>query len=194
MSDKVHAYPLAWPPGWPRNRSPQYSRFDTTLAKARDGVYRELGLLGATGVVISSNAVLLRSGEIAARQPRIEDTGVCVYFVLAGQQRAIPCDRWVYVQDNLRAVELTIGALRGIDRWGTGEIVAAAFRGFAALPEGGSAAWWRVLEVAPDASEVEVEAAYRALAKRHHPDAGGSGERFRAVAEAYRRAKGRATA
>ncbi len=41
----------------------------------------------------------------------------------------------------------------------------------------------------PDATLAEVEAAYRRLAKAAHPDAGGSAEAFRELAEAYRQAK-----
>jgi hypothetical protein len=194
MTDKIEAYPLHWPAGWPRCQSPTYSRFETTIAKAREGLMRELDLLGARNVVVSSNAVLLKNGEIAGRQPRLDDTGVAVYFTLGNEQRCVPCDRWVLLEENIQAVRKTIEALRGIDRWGTPGIVAAAFQGFQALPSGESAPWWRVLEVEPTASDVEIERAYRELAKRHHPDAGGTRERFERVAEAYRQAKGKATA
>lgn len=194
MRDEVQAYPLSWPLGWPRNHAPRSGPFKVTLTEARDHLLDELRLLGARNVVISSNAELLNDGRIAARQRRIEDTGVAVYFTLAGEGRCIPCDRWIDLADNVRAIGLTVQALRGLDRWGAKEIVAAAFQGFAALPEGDSAAWWRVLDVKPDASEVEIEAAYRRLAKVHHPDAGGNAERFREIAEAYRAAKGRASA
>ena len=193
-NDAITAYPLCWPVGWPRCQSPQYSNFKTGLVKARDGLARELDLLGARGVVISSNAVPLRSGEIAGRQPRLDDTGVAAYFTLGGEPRCIPCDKWIYREDNVHAIALTVGALRGLERWGAKEIVSAAFQGFQALPAGEDAAWWRVLGVAPDASEVEVEAAYRRLVKTAHPDAGGDAARFRAITEAYRRAKARRAA
>ena len=193
--DTITAYPLVWPVGWPRCQNPQYSQFKTSLAKARDGLMRELELLGARGIVISSNAALLKSGEIAGRQPRLGDTGVAAYFTLGRDQKCIPCDKWVLIEDNLRAIELTVGALRGLERWGAKEIVSAAFQGFQALPastEG--AAWWRLLEVAPDASEVEIEAAYRRLVKSHHPDAGGDADTFRRLTAAYQQAKGRRSA
>lgn len=189
----ITAYPLSWPAAWPRCHTPQHSKFQTSLTDARNGVARELGLLGARDVVISSNAELLANGQIAARQRRIEDTGVAVYFTLQGEQKCIPCDKWVALQDNLRAIELTINALRGLERWGAKEIVAAAFQGFQALPVGGESGWWGVLEVAPTASEMEVEAAYRRLAKIRHPDAGGDAASFQALAEAYRQAKQRRT-
>lgn len=194
MSD-ITAYPLIWPIGWPRNQKPVSSNFKTGLVQARDGLVRELHLLGGRNIVISSNAALLADGRIAARQPRIDDTGVAAYFTLGGDEKCIPCDRWIRIEDNLHAVELTVNALRGLERWGAKEIVAAAFQGFQALPastEG--AAWWRVLEVSPDASEVEVEQAYRRLAQLRHPDKGGTADEFMVLKEAYRQAKGRRSA
>lgn len=195
MSSKpVDAYPLLWPVGWPRTQEPTYSRFQTSIAAARDGLMRELDLLGARDVVINSNAQRTKAGEIAYRQPRLTDTGVAVYFLLNGEQRCIPCDRWTLLEDNIQAIRLTIGALRGIDRWGSPGLVAAAFQGFQALPEGETAAWWRVLEVEPTASEVEIESAYRRLVKRFHPDTGGSRDLFERVQAAYWQAKQRRSA
>ena len=191
-------YPLSWPATWSRTQRPQRSRFDVSSARARNGLLYELRLLGARDVVISSNAKLLRTGEIAARQGRIDDMGIAVYFNLEGERRCIPVDKWDRIEDNLHAAELTVAALRGLSRWGTPGIVAAAFQGFAALPEGEGAAWWRVLGVEPTASEVEIESAYRRLARRHHPDVPtGNREQFERIAEAYRQAKtaqGKATA
>ena len=43
--------------------------------------------------------------------------------------RAIACDKWDSIRDNLHAVAKTIEALRGIDRWGTGEMVDAGTLG-----------------------------------------------------------------
>lgn len=185
----VDAYPLTWPAAWPRTARPADAVFRTGLADARDGLLRELSLLGARGVVLSSNARLNRDGSIAARQGRIDDAGVCAYFALDGEERAIPCDRWATIEDNLQAIRLTVAALRGIGRWGAGEMVSAAFRGFAALPEPRGEGWWTVLGVEPDADRARVEAAYRRLAKDRHPDAGGGADAFRALADAYERAK-----
>jgi len=41
------------------------------------------------------------------------------------------------------------------------------------------------LEVVKNASEAEIKAAYRRLAREHHPDRQGDPLKFRAVAEAY---------
>ena len=126
------AFPLQLPTGWERQQDPYYSNFKTSLHRARDGVIRQLELLGATDVVISSNMELTKDGLPYYRQRRIEDTGVAVYFVLNGDEDCIPCDEYFSLEDNLHAVELTVEALRGIERWGAGQIMRAAFRGFKA--------------------------------------------------------------
>ena len=44
---------------------------------------------------------------------------------------------------------------------------------------------WQVLGVARGASPAEIKAAYRQLAKRHHPDVGGDPEQFKRIVAAY---------
>ena len=183
----MEAYPLHWPSGWKRTDHPEFSRFDTPLAQARDGLVRELDMLGATSVIISTNIELRRDGlPYASRRPP-EDTGVAVYFKLDGQDQCIPCDKWLYVQDNLHAVELTVAALRGLERWGAKDMVSAAFRGFKALPESASGqAWYEVLGIEPVATLAEIKTAYKRLVRTHHPDTGGSNGSFITLQEAYR--------
>lgn len=185
----IEAYPLHWPIGWKREQNPQQSKFQTPLVDARVGLTRQLELLGARNIIISSNAELTRSGDIAARQRRIDDTGVAVYFTLRGNQRCIPCDKWTLLADNLHAIELTVEALRGLERWGAKDMVDAAFAGFEALPEGGDDPWHVTLNVSPVAAIEEIEAAYRRLAKQLHPDLGGNAEDFHALERAYRRGR-----
>ena len=45
--------------------------------------------------------------------------------------------------------------------------------------------YYSILAIRPDASAEEVRAAYRRLAKRHHPDVGGEALAFHAIQEAY---------
>jgi hypothetical protein len=104
-----------------------------------------------------------------------------------GKQLCFACDRWHHIQDNMHAIGLTIEALRGIARWGTGDMMEAAFRGFAALPAPGQSglSWWQVLGVAMNANEDQIRDAYRALVKKHHPDTGGNREQFEQVQKAW---------
>lgn len=188
----TEAFPLAWPLGWPRATRRPRATFRTSLAGARDGVYRELDLMGVrpSTIVISSNAMVRQDGFLYARQPRIEDPGVAVYFTRRGEELCIPCDKWDRLEDNVRAIGLTINALRGLERWGARETIDAAFRGFAALPaQSTSGGWWTVLGVSHDAPPEQIETAYKAKLRIHHPDAGGSHEQFIAVQAAWQQAR-----
>lgn len=191
----IEAYPLAWPPGWPRTDYPVWSQFKSpTVASARQLVLRELDRLGATDVIISSNMELNKDGWPAARQRRMTDTGVAVYFMLDGEERCIPADKYHTVEENLHAIGRTIEALRSLERWGTGQIMKAAFRGFTALPPGGdpnspiyapAQPWYEVLEVSPTASPEIIRAAFRSKATKAHPDSGGSVEEFNRIKNAH---------
>lgn len=184
------AHPLSWPVGHPRATRRERSRFHVTLAVARDDLYRELELLGARHVTISSNAALNLNGTISARQPPISDPGVAVYFDRKGQELAIACDRWDRIGDNIRAIGLSVAALRGLERWGTSQMVDAAFAGYAALPtEASGQAWWDVMGLASSSAPREtIEANYRRLAREHHPDMGGDPDVWLDIQQAYEQA------
>lgn len=188
----IDAYPLQWPTGWPRTEQPTRSRFDVSQHRAQNGVVRELTLLGATDIVISTNLELRRDGLPYTKQTRLSDQGVAVYFNLNGEQQCIPCDKWSTIAENMRAIEKTIEALRGLDRWGAKEMVHAAFRGFKALPANSivtpytARIWYEVLEVSPTASPAVVKAAYRQKMLKAHPDHGGSAAAFEEVQRAYK--------
>lgn len=183
----AYEYPLAWPVGVPRTKSPVRSRFDTPEEKVKRSLETQLDLMKATNVVVTTNVELRRDGRPYAGQ-RIIDPGVAVYFRRKGQEQCIACDKWDSIRDNLQAVAKTIEALRGIERWGTGEMVDAAFRGFTALPETATSRpkrpWYDVLGVAPDAPREVIEAAGKAMQRKTHPDAGGSEAAFQEVQDA----------
>ena len=181
----IEAYPLYWPEGRPRTEDwrRQQSKFNAGFARARDEVQRQVGLLVGryslreAGLVISTNIALRRDGLPLAGQAQPRDPGVAVYFTYKKRQVCFACDRWRKIEDNMHAVALTIDALRGIDRWGTGDMVEAAFRGFTALPPPEKApTWWKSLGFAreEDVTRQAAEDAYRRLAAIHHPDRGGT--------------------
>lgn len=191
----IDAYPLQWPPAWNRTANPQYSAFKGTEAAGRSGVNRELALLGARNVIISTNVRPRLAGYPYTNDRMPDDRGVAVYFMLNGEQQCIPCDKWARVWENLRAIQKTIEALRGLERWGAKEMVNAAFRGFKALPESViitpqmARAWYEVLEVSQDASMDVIEAVYKRLLHRVHPDKGGTAEAFTELQTAFKQAK-----
>lgn len=196
--DYIEDFPLTWPNGWPRTERPRRSAFDTPLIEAQLGLLDEIRLLGGRDPIISSNVeTYWRSGRKFMRKSQaksVEDCGVAVYFTLDGDEQVFACDQWDRLQDNLQAIRLTIGALRGIQRWGSSEMLRRVFTGFEALPSSATAGhprtWWGILgfETA-DHSREEFEAAYRRLAKKHHPDQGGSNEVMAALNEAIGQAR-----
>ena len=190
----VEAYPLQWPTGWPRTSSRRSAAFDTRFIDARDGLLNEIRLMGGRQPIISSNVPLRLDGLPRANFTRHPDPGVAVYFALKGEPRVFACDRWTHVEDNLQAVRKTIEALRGIERWGSSEMLNRVFQGFAALPDGPTEEpWWVVLGVTKSWGLDAIEKVYRALALERHPDRGGSDEAMArlnwAIAEA-RKEKG----
>lgn len=192
----TEAYPLQWPAGRPRTHYYQreHGKFDVSFTKARDNIISEVKLLsGRYGpdphTVISTNLALRRDGLPLAGQRQPDDVGVAVYFLYKKRQMSFACDRWLKIEHNMQAIAKTIDALRGISRWGSGDMLEAAFTGFMALPApSASRAWWEVLGVAQHASRDEILQAYRRLRSIHHPDRGGSPAQFDEVEQAYRKA------
>lgn len=187
------AYPLQWPEGWPRCRYPEWSQFKVSFARARDDLIDEIRMLGGKQTVISTNLKTRQDGYPLASQREPEDAGVAVYFTYKGKPMCFACDRFCKVHENMRAIGMTIEALRGIERWGASDMLDRAFTGFAALnaPEGAERPkpWWEILGVGPNANEHEIEYGYRKNRKRKHPDHGGTPEEFIAVKKAYETGK-----
>lgn len=169
----TESWPLHWPEG--RARTPDYrrepSRFNTSFGIAVQEVLREVARLGGRLPVISTNVPLRRDGLPLANAKRITDPGVAVYFTYRDRQMCFACDRWTKVEDNIWAIAKTINAMRGIARWGTGDMLAAAFTGFTALPP--SSKPWRTV-LGDVRTRDDAERRYRVLALRAHPDTGGS--------------------
>lgn len=190
----VEAYPLCWPPTRPRAKYKDDSALRAPFAKSRDFIVKEVRLLGGTQLVVSTNIPLRRDGLPYAATSEPEDAGVAVYFAYKGKQMCFACDRWRKVASNMQAIAKTIEALRGVARWGTGDMMQAAFTGFAALPAPGQTtkSWADVLGVGPMARPEEIEAAYKRLRSSTHPDRGGSLEAFDEVQRAYEQSQRRA--
>jgi hypothetical protein len=70
---------------------------------------------------------LRQDGLPYANRRAPSDTGAAVYFSYKGRQMCFACDKWQDVYDNIYAISKTIEALRGIERWGAGDMVEQAF-------------------------------------------------------------------
>lgn len=197
QSTMAEAFPLHWPAGRQRSKRPQPSRFDDKLSIARslDELNRCLRRLGARSIVISSNMPLRKDGLPYSGRNEPADRGVAVYFVHKGRQKAFSCDKYNSIKDNIWAIAKTIEAIRGIERWGTGDMVDSAFAGFDALPAPDQVSrrlWHEVLNVDPSSSYEDVSTAYRRLASAHHPDKGGDQDRFIEIQRAWEEFRGKA--
>lgn len=173
----TRAYPLDWPDGWPRTPPGQREKsspFKVTTGQAIDDLLRELELLGARNVVISSNLTLSTFGRPYASQPRQDEPGIAVYFSLAEKAMVMARDRYADWRDNIRSVGLAINALRALHRHGGAHMMERAFSGFRALPPPDHADWRRIFSVDDDCDLAAATQAFRRLAKLRHPDVGGS--------------------
>lgn len=189
MSRPDERYPLTWPNGWKRTPTWQRShspfKIDSTERAMRE-LMDELGRLGARNIIISSNLKLRQDGMPYANQPRHDDEGIAIYFKRKGKDMVLACDKFAKREANMRAITKTIEAIRGIERWGSSDMMERAFTGFAQLEAPPDLRqWWEVLGVPADAHPSTVESAYRRLRSVNHPDRGGSAETFGDVQRAY---------
>jgi hypothetical protein len=196
----IEAHPLYWPEGRKKTASHyrESARFETNFARARDNVVHEVELLCGkftkTNLIVSTNIALRRDGLPLANQRQPDDTGVAVYFTYKSNQVCFACDRWKKIEENMQAIAKTIEALRGIARWGTGDMMEAAFKGFMALPAPAPSVkrtWYQVMgfDLAYRPHGDDIRDRYRRLASIRHPDKGGSHEAMTELNEAYEEAK-----
>lgn len=195
--NNINAYPLNWPPGWQRSVKQIKSRFGRgdnkpSIYEATKFLNQELKRFLATDIIISSNLELRNDGLPRSNQKTPDDAGIAVYFTHKKKQRVLACDTYNLPGCNIYAIAKTIESLRAINRHGVSQIIDKAFDGFKALPQNAgqsNLAWYLVLEVKETANIAEVNEAYRKLAKIHHPDAGGSADKFNLLQEALKQAK-----
>jgi hypothetical protein len=193
-------YPLAWPAGKARTAAGDRRPGDFTSADkkitATAAITRlegELGRLGAVNPILSTNYPTRLDGS-----PQLgispTDPGACIYFQMGGRPYAMACDTFRSTPQNIAALAAHIEATRRIERYGVAT-AAETLQAFAALPPPaskgapattsqaapGPRTWWALLQLQPDASVAMIEAAHRTLAKRAHPDGGGSAELMSAL-------------
>lgn len=220
---KRDPYPLAWPDGWKRTpeRDRKSARFDGShFVRARDAVVKHLRLMGAVNGVITSD-LPVKSNGMPYATGRAEDPGIAVWWVqpkigTPGRERVIACDLYKTPGENLRAIEMTMNAMRGIDRWGASDLVERAFSGFTALPPGSDEEvnvqpatrvrpWNDVLDIdaalydqitqflSPTDAIAIVRSRHKALALKRHPDQGGTREAFEELNRALEMAEAEIT-
>jgi hypothetical protein len=193
--------PLEKWPGTPTaNLDRRASPFKATYQDTMDLLERELAHLAAVNIVIHCEVERsqLRNDGWMKADTRVAGPAVIVAFKAAGELYSYPCDTFTEWKANLRAIALSLEALRKIDRYGVtsrGE----QYQGFRALP----AAERTRTQITPEAAAAFIagkvpgvetgallaskplfEAIFKLTQKSSHPDAGGSNDDFVRLQEA----------
>jgi len=174
---------IDWPASWERTPPAERERttkFGATLADTCSSIAGEMGRMDVDDYRAStgSGGSYGRSNGVPKHNANPDDPGFVLRWSKDGEQFAVACDHYAQLRDNVRAVYLWINEtrMRSQRPVQTGESEFAAAR----LPSGeeedavvATAPPHEVLEVAPDAGDAVVKAAYREKIKSAHPDQGG---------------------
>jgi len=115
-----------------RKRSP----FEIKFARLLDDLERELKHLGAHDIVIQAylKRDQIRNDGWPRSHEQPAEPGIILSFMNREKQEiSFPCDTYLTWESNLRAISLTLTALRSIDRYGVSQH-AEQYKGWARLP------------------------------------------------------------
>lgn len=166
---------------------------DVTISEAASHALDQLRIMGVhhEDVIVSTDLKLRLDGLPYSNQREPEDPGAAVWWRPKGSKhdRVIAIDIYDRIADNIYAIGKTLEAMRGIERWGGGEILERTFTGFAALPSPETAGGIdpHIIIGAPLEASLDLKRhAYRVALSNAHPDKGGTPEQFHRVREAGR--------
>ena len=123
----------------------------------------------------------------ASRWPTEEQRRVTLHYSKDGAEVILQMTKQSRAVDNLRVLYLAVEAMRMNDVRGIADTLREAYLQLPAPPKTRDP--YEVLGVRPDSPVEVLEAAYRALAKKLHPDAGGSEAGMKDLNEAMERIK-----
>lgn len=189
---KPVAYPLCWPEKQDRTMGIHRAAWRATEPVEPVSAYAELckevkRIPGVSEIIISCNVPPTKDGLNWGRAFAATDLGVAAWFTRNGRELSIACDRFRKIEENMRAITLIIEGRRREERYGTASMIEQAWAAFDTkeLPMPVRVRpWFEVLGVFPNSDIELVEASFRILAKRCHPDQGGDAEAFREINEA----------
>lgn len=174
---------------WPGSKTASYARkhapFRATYAKTLDLLESELSKLRAKDILIQAYFEHrdIRNDGWPRSSARPKEPGVIVTFTGKSGVMSFPCDRFNGWEDNLRAIALSLEALRQVDRYGVTRNN-EQYRGFAriAAPQDtrqeAVAFFSKVTGLSPREIQADPQGAYRLAARALHPDTGGDHAQF----------------
>ena len=167
------------------------------MAKRRFSATRETVVRDLVNLMKKLNATSLKINE---HNLLSDDSEAVITFDRGGTRYISSCNTYDHHLDNLRAAYWAIEYIyRAFEVYGVetetnkaDELIRGLFGALEApldpsilMLGDGSTNWWDVLGVKSDASQAAIVNAYKALAKVHHPDAGGRSEDFILLKKAY---------
>jgi hypothetical protein len=193
--DEVTEQPLTWPDGRERAAHRRDGNFRVTMAQALKHLDEELRIGRITRYVLSMAARhRFASPDPGAAlwwyQPPKTNSGK-LWTPSAKDLRVLACDQFKLIEHNVRAIGLTLEALRAVERYGAYSFEEATQGARLALPDysNGGVPWWEVLEVQRSWPIDAIEALAKTKLKSAHPDAGGDTEHFAALNNALAAAR-----
>jgi hypothetical protein len=120
-------YPLSWPLGWRRTRTPGKSQFKTEPGRSSNYLMAEIRRLGGDERDHQQQRDVSRGRHALCAPASIMDAGVAVYFKRRGKDMVFACDSYWTIHENIHAIAKTIEALRAIERYGASDMMERAF-------------------------------------------------------------------
>ena len=183
----------------------QNAQFKSTYSATMDVLEREITNLGPVAeadpiihVDVDTSSLLLRGGLRSSAKPETPTVALTVQTKKRGTLTFV-ASRYTRYEDNLRAIALTLEALRAVNRWGATESD-EQYRGFEALPPANGmatvdeAAVFIITAAGMEPSDDPVrdlltfdnlDRMFKLASKRLHPDVDdGSEEAFKKLADA----------
>lgn len=202
MSRNATFRPLR-PETWRGERTPASQRYSRYRFRANwqttfDDLLTELRQLKAKDIVIEAgfrDSDIRLDGWPRANAPQPKDPGIRIAFESKHGPMVYQCDRYDGWQENVRAIALGLKALRAVDRYGiTGNAeqytgfraieAPRTFTGFATVDD--ALSFLRQKSELSSANDVALKTLVRIVARKCHPDHGGTNDAWTRFDEATR--------